>query len=153
MSVYKRGEPWPLEVFPYEQILSFGAPLPNAYKITVEARELLFETRMVRTSRSRRTNGGANAGKIELLLLPSAGHGRRQADEGLHQHDREEALQQLPVGQQPRQPVQRLVNQSERSAAPRSGAQEVTARSILINQNETKLIESLKITNVSPAAT
>ncbi|XP_061587386.1 unconventional myosin-X [Cololabis saira] len=47
ISVYKRGEPWPLEVFPYEQILSFGAPLPNAYKIAVEDRELLFETQMV----------------------------------------------------------------------------------------------------------
>ncbi|XP_076005016.1 unconventional myosin-X isoform X2 [Genypterus blacodes] len=47
ISVYKRGEPWPLEVFPYEQILSFGAPLPNAYKIAVEGRELLFETQMV----------------------------------------------------------------------------------------------------------
>uniref|UniRef100_H2LPP3 Myosin X n=2 Tax=Oryzias latipes TaxID=8090 RepID=H2LPP3_ORYLA len=47
ISVYKRGEPWPLEVFPYEQILSFGAPLPNVYKITVEGRELLFETQMV----------------------------------------------------------------------------------------------------------
>lgn len=45
--MYKRGEPWPLEVFPYEQILSFGAPLPNAYKITVEGRELVFETHMV----------------------------------------------------------------------------------------------------------
>uniref|UniRef100_A0A3Q2ZCP5 Myosin X n=1 Tax=Kryptolebias marmoratus TaxID=37003 RepID=A0A3Q2ZCP5_KRYMA len=47
ISVYKRGELWPLEVFPYEQILSFGAPLPNAYKITVEGRELVFETQMV----------------------------------------------------------------------------------------------------------
>ncbi|XP_058493270.1 unconventional myosin-X [Solea solea] len=47
ISVYKRGELWPLEVFPYEHILSFGAPLPNAYKITVEGRELLFETHMV----------------------------------------------------------------------------------------------------------
>ncbi|XP_075878359.1 unconventional myosin-X [Nelusetta ayraudi] len=47
VSVYKRGEPWPLEVFPYEQILSFGAPLANAYKIAVEGRELLFETQMV----------------------------------------------------------------------------------------------------------
>lgn len=45
--MYKRGEPWPLEVFPYEQILSFGAPLPNAYKIAVEGRELVFETQMV----------------------------------------------------------------------------------------------------------
>lgn len=48
VSVYKRGEAWPLEVFPYEQILSFGAPLPNVYKIVVEGRELLFETQMVR---------------------------------------------------------------------------------------------------------
>lgn len=48
ISVYKRGEPWPLEVFPYEQILSFGAPLPNSYKIAVEGRELVFETLMVR---------------------------------------------------------------------------------------------------------
>ncbi|KAM4551102.1 unconventional myosin-X [Odontesthes bonariensis] len=47
ISVYKRGEPWPLEVFPYEQILSFGAPLPNTYKIAVEGRELVFETQMV----------------------------------------------------------------------------------------------------------
>ncbi|CAJ1072946.1 unconventional myosin-X isoform X2 [Xyrichtys novacula] len=47
ISVYKRGEPWPLEVFPYEQILSFGAPLPNSYKIAVEGRELVFETQMV----------------------------------------------------------------------------------------------------------
>lgn len=50
VSVYKRGEAWPLEVFPYEQILSFGAPLPNAYKIVVEGRELLFETQMVGSS-------------------------------------------------------------------------------------------------------
>ncbi|XP_040924063.1 LOW QUALITY PROTEIN: unconventional myosin-X [Betta splendens] len=47
ISVYKRGELWPLEVFPYEQILSFGAPLPNSYKIAVEGRELVFETSMV----------------------------------------------------------------------------------------------------------
>jgi len=50
ISVYKRGEPWPLEVFPYEQILSFGAPLPNTYKIAVEGRELVFETQMVGTT-------------------------------------------------------------------------------------------------------
>lgn len=53
VSVYKRGEAWPLEVFPYEQILSFGAPLPNAYKIMVEGRELLFETQMVGSSRQK----------------------------------------------------------------------------------------------------
>lgn len=50
VSLYKRGELWPLEVFPYEQILSFGAPLPNAYKISVEGRELMFETHMVGTT-------------------------------------------------------------------------------------------------------
>uniref|UniRef100_A0A8C9VX02 Myosin X n=1 Tax=Scleropages formosus TaxID=113540 RepID=A0A8C9VX02_SCLFO len=47
VSVYKRGEPQPLEVFPYEQILSFGAPQPNTYKIAVESRELFFETGLV----------------------------------------------------------------------------------------------------------
>ncbi|CAL1579384.1 unnamed protein product [Knipowitschia caucasica] len=47
ISVYKRGEAWPLQVFPYEQILSFGAPLPTSYKISVEGRELLFDTHMV----------------------------------------------------------------------------------------------------------
>lgn len=107
--MYKRGEPWPLEVFPYEQILSFGAPLPNAYKIAVEGRELVFETQMV---------GPDGFGlfctlshqNCSRLFLPSAGHGHRQAHEGLHQHDCQKALQQLSVCQQPRQPVQRLVS-------------------------------------------
>ncbi|XP_025021612.1 unconventional myosin-X isoform X2 [Python bivittatus] len=44
VSVYKRGEGRPLEVFQYEQILSFGAPLANMYKIVVDERELLFGT-------------------------------------------------------------------------------------------------------------
>ncbi|XP_021402400.1 unconventional myosin-X [Lonchura striata] len=44
VSVYKRGEGRPLEVFQYEHILSFGAPLANTYKIMVDERELLFET-------------------------------------------------------------------------------------------------------------
>lgn len=44
VSVYRRGEGRPLEVFPYEHILSFGAPLANTYKIVVDERELLFET-------------------------------------------------------------------------------------------------------------
>uniref|UniRef100_A0A452FTR8 Myosin X n=1 Tax=Capra hircus TaxID=9925 RepID=A0A452FTR8_CAPHI len=44
VSVYKRGEGRPLEVFQYEHILSFGAPLANTYKIVVDERELLFET-------------------------------------------------------------------------------------------------------------
>nr|XP_044989043.1 unconventional myosin-X isoform X2 [Jaculus jaculus] len=44
VSVYKRGEGRPLEVFQYEHIVSFGAPLSNTYKIVVDERELLFET-------------------------------------------------------------------------------------------------------------
>ncbi|CAI5780220.1 unconventional myosin-X isoform X1 [Podarcis lilfordi] len=44
VSVYKRGEGRPLEIFPYEHILSFGAPLANVYKIVVDERELLFGT-------------------------------------------------------------------------------------------------------------
>ncbi|XP_019374010.1 PREDICTED: unconventional myosin-X [Gavialis gangeticus] len=44
VSVYKREEGRPLEVFQYEHILSFGAPLANTYKIVVDERELLFET-------------------------------------------------------------------------------------------------------------
>uniref|UniRef100_A0A672NVC9 Myosin X n=1 Tax=Sinocyclocheilus grahami TaxID=75366 RepID=A0A672NVC9_SINGR len=47
VCLYKRGEAWPLELFPYEVILSFGAPQPNIYKISVEGRELLFNTNMV----------------------------------------------------------------------------------------------------------
>ena len=49
VSVYKRGEGRPLEVFQYEHILSFGAPLANTYKIVVDERELLFETSEVRS--------------------------------------------------------------------------------------------------------
>ncbi|XP_041103158.1 unconventional myosin-X-like [Polyodon spathula] len=44
ISVYKRGEPRPLEIFQYEHILSFGTPLSNTYKMVVDDRELLFET-------------------------------------------------------------------------------------------------------------
>ncbi|XP_028593797.2 unconventional myosin-X isoform X2 [Podarcis muralis] len=44
VSVYKRGEGRPLEIFQYEHILSFGAPLANVYKIVVDERELLFGT-------------------------------------------------------------------------------------------------------------
>ncbi|MEE6465320.1 hypothetical protein FKM82_006522 [Ascaphus truei] len=47
VSVYKRGEGRPLEVFPYEHILSFGAPLAHTYKIVVDERELIFETSAV----------------------------------------------------------------------------------------------------------
>lgn len=52
VSVYKRGEGRPLEVFPYEHILSFGAPLANTYKIVVDERELLFETSEVRADQN-----------------------------------------------------------------------------------------------------
>ncbi|KAM5158485.1 unconventional myosin-X [Mantella aurantiaca] len=47
VSVYKRGEGRPLEVFHYEHILSFGAPLASTYKIVVDERELLFDTSAV----------------------------------------------------------------------------------------------------------
>ncbi|XP_037344945.2 unconventional myosin-X [Pungitius pungitius] len=47
VSVYKRGEPKPLETFPYEHIIFFGAPQPCTYKITVDEREMLFETPQV----------------------------------------------------------------------------------------------------------
>uniref|UniRef100_A0A1A8AQH0 Myosin X-like 3 n=1 Tax=Nothobranchius furzeri TaxID=105023 RepID=A0A1A8AQH0_NOTFU len=44
VSVYKRGEPKPLETFPYEHIVFFGAPQPCTYKITVDEREMFFDT-------------------------------------------------------------------------------------------------------------
>ncbi|KAJ8410105.1 hypothetical protein AAFF_G00211460 [Aldrovandia affinis] len=47
VSVYKRGEPRPLETFPYEHIVFFGAPLASTYKITVDEREMFFETPLV----------------------------------------------------------------------------------------------------------
>lgn len=47
VSVYKRGEPKPLETFPYEHIVFFGAPMPCTYKITVDEREMFFETPQV----------------------------------------------------------------------------------------------------------
>ncbi|XP_028291759.1 unconventional myosin-X isoform X2 [Gouania willdenowi] len=47
VSVYKRGEPKPLETFPYEHIIFFGAPHPCTYKITVDEREMFFETPQV----------------------------------------------------------------------------------------------------------
>ncbi|XP_058888070.1 unconventional myosin-X [Acipenser ruthenus] len=47
VSVYKRGEPKPLETFPYEHIVFFGAPLASTYKITVDEREMFFETPQV----------------------------------------------------------------------------------------------------------
>ncbi|KAJ8349865.1 hypothetical protein SKAU_G00249950 [Synaphobranchus kaupii] len=47
VSVYKRGEPKPLETFPYEHIVFFGAPQASTYKITVDEREMFFETPQV----------------------------------------------------------------------------------------------------------
>ncbi|KAI5106733.1 unconventional myosin-X, partial [Silurus meridionalis] len=47
VSVYKRGEAKPLETFPYEHIVFFGAPLQSTYKISVDGRDLLFHTTQV----------------------------------------------------------------------------------------------------------
>ncbi|XP_067416441.1 unconventional myosin-X-like [Emydura macquarii macquarii] len=47
VSVYKRGDPKSLETFQYEHIVFFGAPQPNTFKITVEEREMFFETSQV----------------------------------------------------------------------------------------------------------
>ncbi|XP_071802894.1 unconventional myosin-X-like isoform X2 [Asterias amurensis] len=49
VAVHKQGEPNPIEEITYERILSFGAPIPNEYKIVVEGRrhELSFETNQV----------------------------------------------------------------------------------------------------------
>ncbi|XP_062383564.1 unconventional myosin-X [Sardina pilchardus] len=47
VSVYKRGESKPLETFQYEHIVFFGAPQPSTYKITVDEREMFFDTPLV----------------------------------------------------------------------------------------------------------
>lgn len=47
VSVYKRGEARPLETFPYEHIVFFGAPQQSTYKISVDGRDLLFDTPQV----------------------------------------------------------------------------------------------------------
>ncbi|KAA8577937.1 hypothetical protein FQN60_008770, partial [Etheostoma spectabile] len=47
VSVYKRGEPKPLETFQYEHITFFGASQPFTYKIIVDEREMFFETPLV----------------------------------------------------------------------------------------------------------
>nr|XP_043875706.1 unconventional myosin-X isoform X2 [Solea senegalensis] len=47
VSIYKRGEPKPLEKFPYEHIIFFGAPQPCTFKVTVDEREMFFETPQV----------------------------------------------------------------------------------------------------------
>lgn len=48
VSVYKRGEPKPLETFQYEHITFFGASQICTYKIIVDERDIFFETPMVR---------------------------------------------------------------------------------------------------------
>ncbi|XP_019727812.1 unconventional myosin-X [Hippocampus comes] len=47
VSVYKRGEPKPLETFQYEHITFFGASQLYTYKIIVDEREMFFETPLV----------------------------------------------------------------------------------------------------------
>ncbi|KAK5857622.1 hypothetical protein PBY51_010853 [Eleginops maclovinus] len=47
LSVYKRGEPKPLETFQYVHITFFGASQPCTYKISVDEREMFFETPLV----------------------------------------------------------------------------------------------------------
>lgn len=50
VSIYKRGEPKPLETFLYEHITFFGASQPCTYKVIVDEREMFFETPLVRIS-------------------------------------------------------------------------------------------------------
>lgn len=50
VSIYKRGEPKPLETFHYEHITFFGASQPCTYKVIVDEREMFFETPLVRIS-------------------------------------------------------------------------------------------------------
>ncbi|XP_066302759.1 unconventional myosin-X-like isoform X5 [Branchiostoma lanceolatum] len=48
IALYKRGEERPLASYAYDSILSFGAPVPNTYKIVVEDKEpMMFETSQV----------------------------------------------------------------------------------------------------------
>ncbi|XP_061599184.1 unconventional myosin-X [Cololabis saira] len=47
VSVYKRGDPKPLETFQYESITFFGASQPCTYKVIVDEREIYFETPLV----------------------------------------------------------------------------------------------------------
>ncbi|XP_065192993.1 unconventional myosin-X-like [Sycon ciliatum] len=48
IAVYRRGESDPLCSYPYAQILSFGAPATNTYKLVVEGEEpMSFETSQV----------------------------------------------------------------------------------------------------------
>ncbi|KAE8290048.1 Unconventional myosin-X Unconventional myosin-10 [Larimichthys crocea] len=53
VSVYKRGEPKPLETFQYEHITFFGASQPCTYKIIVDEREMFFETPLHHVSNQR----------------------------------------------------------------------------------------------------
>ncbi|KFM01302.1 Unconventional myosin-X, partial [Aptenodytes forsteri] len=47
ISLYKPGEPEPLDSFCYGRILSFGASDSSTFRLSVEDRDLLFETSQV----------------------------------------------------------------------------------------------------------
>lgn len=51
VSLYKPGEPEPLDSFCYGRISSFGASDSSTFRLSVEDRDLLFETSQVRGSR------------------------------------------------------------------------------------------------------
>lgn len=48
VSLYKPGEPEPLDSFCYGRISSFGASDSSTFRLSVEDRDLLFETSQVR---------------------------------------------------------------------------------------------------------
>lgn len=116
VSVYKRGEPKPLETFPYEHIIFFGAPQPCTYKITVDEREMYFETPQVRISipfyftflNERQTNPRVSASFTFYFICTSAGWRDHKDHESLHKHDREEALQR-EVGIQLRKQLDQVI--------------------------------------------
>lgn len=50
VSLYKPGEPEPLDSFCYGRISSFGASDSSTFRLSVEDRDLLFETSQVRAA-------------------------------------------------------------------------------------------------------
>ena len=52
VSLYKPGEPEPLDSFCYSRISSFGASDSSTFRLSVEDQELLFETSQVKGIRS-----------------------------------------------------------------------------------------------------
>lgn len=104
MSVYKRGEPKPLETFQYEHITFFGASQPCTYKIIVDEREMYFETPLVRAHHSLSNHPPPSAYFLSVgfdtsylgctnILFHILGRRDHQDYAGLHQHDGEETLQ------------------------------------------------------------